>query len=85
MHPASKLALQGKEGASLVNHRPVWIFWIIQQLSRALQLYELNPDFVEALAVIRDDFVPLLQFLLNLYPSEGEPVPSFFFHGLSCR
>lgn len=36
MHPASKVKLQGKEGAQLVNHRPVWIFWMIQQMSRSV-------------------------------------------------
>lgn len=39
---------------------------------RAIQLYELNPEFTEALTVIRDDLAPMLQTLLNLYPSAGE-------------
>lgn len=82
LHPASKIARQQQEGMSLVNHRPVWIFWIIQQLSRALHLYEHSPESIEPLTVIREDFVPLLQFLLNLYPSEGASALSRVFLAL---
>ncbi|KAL7409341.1 hypothetical protein BDY24DRAFT_403485 [Mrakia frigida] len=59
------------DARALINHRPVWIFWFMQQLTRALHLYELNPEFTEALTVVREDLAPMLQFLLNLYPSEG--------------
>lgn len=61
-----------KSAVSLIDHRPVWIYWLMQQLSRAIQLYEVEPSFTEALDIAREDFYPLLGYLCRLYPSEGE-------------
>lgn len=61
----------GKYSTALVNHRPILLWWLLQQLARILDLFDSDPTFTTTLDVARLDFCPIIEVFAQLYPSVG--------------
>ncbi|CED83712.1 hypothetical protein [Phaffia rhodozyma] len=59
-----------QRSVTMVEHRPFWIWWLIQQLARMISMYERDPSLVDILDIARGSFTPILDYLVNLYPSK---------------
>jgi hypothetical protein len=61
----------GKYSTALINHRPILLWWLLQQLARILELFDSDPTFTATLDVARLDFCPIIEIFAQLYPSVG--------------